>query len=81
MAQLQQSTRRSSKQGAVREIGAAAWRHVQQREGGRAPWEAWPRPWERRGKEEGEPAALRGRGIGRAPGRGDGSRELGGHHG
>ncbi|PWZ04979.1 hypothetical protein Zm00014a_005216 [Zea mays] len=42
---------------------------------------ARPRPWERRGKEEGEPAALRGRGIGRAPGRGDGSRELSGHHG
>jgi hypothetical protein len=42
---------------------------------------ARPRPWERRGKEEGELAALRGRGIGRAPGRGDGSRELGGHHG
>jgi hypothetical protein len=33
------------------------------------------------GKKEGEPAALRGIGIGRAPGRGDGSGELGGHHG
>jgi hypothetical protein len=39
--------------GTARESGVAAWRHVQQREGGMAPWEARARPWERTGKEEG----------------------------
>jgi hypothetical protein len=51
----------SSTLGAARESAVAAWRHVQQREGGRAPWEARARPWERRGKEDGEPAGGDGR--------------------
>jgi hypothetical protein len=71
-AQLQQSTRRSSEQGAVRESGAAAWHHGKLglghgKEGGR-----------RKGSrmvEMGESAALRGRGTGRASGRGDGRLE------
>jgi hypothetical protein len=70
--------------GLARSDGAVAAEHKAELGAGRdqgkwscclAPWEAWPRPWERRGKEEGEPAALRGRGTGRASGRGDGRLE------